>query len=90
MTKVALKFGACGFPAGGFLLFLDDDVVAYLYAPIVGSRVVSGFLGYDAKHQKLPPGTALQLLVMKRCFDNEDLKLFDFPEGDGEALLDFA
>lgn len=69
--------------AVGFLLLLEGEVAAYLYAPIKQGRVVYGFLGFDSKYRSLSPGTVLQMLIMEWCFAQSSLKTFDFTEGEG-------
>ncbi len=74
----------------GFLLFLDNQLVAYLYTPFDQGRVIYGFLGFDSAHRELSPGTVLQLLAMQWCFEREELSVFDFTEGEGSHKALFS
>jgi CelD/BcsL family acetyltransferase involved in cellulose biosynthesis len=66
-----------------FLLFLKGEPVAYLYLPVVGDTLVYAYLGYDAAHAQLSPGTVLQMAALESLFAEERFRYFDFTEGDG-------
>lgn len=76
--------------ARGYLLFLDDRPVSYLYTPIDDGRVVYAYLGYDPTVSPHSPGTVLQLEAMERLFAEGRYRLFDFTEGDGQHKRQFA
>ena len=66
-----------------FLLFLQNEPVAYLYLPIVRDTLIYAHLGYDPAHAALSPGTVLQLAALELLFAEERFRYFDFTEGDG-------
>lgn len=66
-----------------FLLFLKGEPVAYLYLPVVGDTLVYAYLGYDAAHAQLSPGTVLQMAALESLFAEQRFRYFDFTEGEG-------
>ena len=76
--------------AMGWLLFLDGRPVAYLYAPAEGRTLIYAWLGYDPEHADLSPGTVLQAEAIRQLMDEEEFRLFDFTEGDGQHKRLFA
>lgn len=67
----------------GYLLFHEERPVAYLHCPIHDGVVFYGFLGYDPEYAKWSPGTVLQHLALEQLFQEPDLTMFDFTEGEG-------
>lgn len=65
----------------GYLIFLDDAPVAYLYCPIQEGIVSYAYLGYRAEFGELSPGTVLLWLVMEDLFREGTHRIFDFTEG---------
>lgn len=68
----------------GYVLFLDDAPVSYLYLPIQGERAIYTFLGYDPKAAKLSSGTVLHLLAIKELCASEEVRYLDFTQGEGQ------
>lgn len=66
-----------------FLLFIDSQPAAYLYAPVENHTAIYAYLGYDERHADLSPGTVLQYLVHERLFSDPEVHWFDFTEGEG-------
>jgi len=68
----------------GFILSLGDRPVAYLYCPMYRDSgiLLYSYLGYDPEFEQLSPGTVLQYLTLERLFDEEEIDLFDFLEGE--------
>lgn len=71
--------------ARGYLLFLEDRPVAYLYAPIADATARYEFVGYDPDVAALSPGTVLLLKVLERLFEDPATRYFDFTEGGGDG-----
>ncbi len=67
----------------GFILFLDDKPISYLYLPVDNGRVIYNYLGFDPACAKYSPGTVLQLLALEFLFSENSYRVFDFTEGDG-------
>lgn len=75
----------------GFILFIHDRPVAYLYSPMLpGGIVLYQYVGYDPAFAEWSPGTVLQYVVLERCFRDDALTLFDFTEGEGPQKAFFA
>jgi CelD/BcsL family acetyltransferase involved in cellulose biosynthesis len=70
--------------ARGYILFLCDVPVSYLYLPIEGERAIYAYLGYDPKVAGLSPGTVLHLLAIEDLCDNNVASIFDFTQGGGQ------
>jgi hypothetical protein len=75
---------ACRDSARGFLLFVDQTPIAYLYSPAKDSVLFYDHLGYDADYAKWSPGTVLQYLAFEELFREKRFRVFDFEEGDGQ------
>lgn len=76
--------------ARGWLLYLDGEAIAYLWAPAEGDTLIYAWLGYDPAFADLSPGTVLQLEVMRQLMDERRFLRFDFTEGDGQHKRLFA
>lgn len=76
--------------ARGWLLFVDDRPVAYLYAPAEGAALLYAYLGYDPAFAEFSPGTVLQLEAMRLLMAEGRFRLFDFTEGEGQHKRLFA
>ena len=68
----------------GWLLFVDEQPVAYLWAPAEGLTLIYAYLGYDPDFAEHSPGTVLQLEAMRQLMAEGRFRLFDFTEGDGQ------
>lgn len=73
-----------------YLLFVGKKPVSYLLMPVVGSRVLYAYIGYDPDFRDYSPGTVLQLLALERLFADPALILLDFTEGRGPHKQMFA
>ncbi|MGE0232790.1 MAG: GNAT family N-acetyltransferase [Flavobacteriaceae bacterium] len=69
--------------ARGWLLHLDGEAIAYLWAPADGDTLIYAWLGYDPAFADLSPGIVLQLEVMRQLMEERRFLGFDFTEGDG-------
>lgn len=74
----------------GWLLFLDERPIAYLYAPAQGRTLLYAHLGYRAEFGHLSPGSVLQLEAMRMLLEEGAFSYFDFTEGDGQHKRQFA
>ena len=70
-----------------FLLHAEDQPIAYLSLPVIGSEksptLVYAHLGYDPAWARLSVGTVLQMNALERLFAEQRYFWFDFTEGDG-------
>lgn len=69
--------------ARGYLLFLNDEPIAYVYCPIEDGVVIYLSVGYDPKYREHSPGTVLQYLLLESLFAEKKFRIFDFTEGEG-------
>ena len=74
----------------GWLLFLDERPIAYLYAPAQGRTLLYAHLGYRAAFGHLSPGSVLQFEAMRMLMEEGAFSYFDFTEGDGQHKRQFA
>jgi CelD/BcsL family acetyltransferase involved in cellulose biosynthesis len=65
----------------GYLIFLDGEVIAYLYCPIRDGVVQYAYLGYLLEFTDLSPGTVLLWLAMEALLKEGEHRVFDFTEG---------
>lgn len=73
-----------------YILFHRGEPASYLHLPIDDGCAVYAHLGYEPSLASLSPGTVLQLEALERLFAEEQLRLFDFTEGDGAHKRLFA
>jgi len=76
--------------ARGWLLFIQDRPIAYLWAPAEGLTLIYAYLGYDPDFADHSPGTVLQLEAMRQLMEEGKFRLFDFTEGEGQHKRLFA
>lgn len=74
----------------GWVLFVEDRPVAYLYAPASGDTLVYAYLGHDPAFAHLSPGTVLQAEAFRELMTEGRFTRFDFTEGDGQHKRQFA
>ncbi|MBF0613197.1 MAG: GNAT family N-acetyltransferase [Magnetococcales bacterium] len=76
--------------AWGFLLFHEEEPVAYLYCPQEDGVLLYHYVGHDASLAAWSPGTVLHYLALQRLFAEPTALWFDFTEGEGEHKRLFA
>jgi CelD/BcsL family acetyltransferase involved in cellulose biosynthesis len=74
----------------GFLLFLEERPVAYLYIPLVKGVGEYAFLGYDPDLAEHSPGTVLLYLAIQHLFGERKLKYFNFGYGANQTKEVFS
>lgn len=74
----------------GWVMFLDERPISYLYAPAEGDTLLYLYLGYDPEYAALSPGTVLQLEAMRGLMEEGRFALFDFTEGESQHKQMFA
>jgi CelD/BcsL family acetyltransferase involved in cellulose biosynthesis len=68
----------------GYLLFHEEQPIAYLYCPLQENVLLYRNLGYDPEFRQWSPGTVLQYAVLERLFSEGKYRMFDFTEGEGQ------
>jgi CelD/BcsL family acetyltransferase involved in cellulose biosynthesis len=76
--------------AYGFLLFLQERPIAYLFTFCTERIMTYDYLGYDPEAASLSPGVVLQYLVLEKLFSDRNVDIFDFTEGDGQHKATFS
>lgn len=71
--------------ARGFLLFVGEVPVAYLYCPCRDGVYEYQYVGFRPEYGQWSPGTVLLLRVLEHLFADPDAVAFDFTEGAGEG-----
>ncbi len=74
----------------GWILYVHDRPIAYLYAPAEDQVLIYAYLGYDPEYAHLSPGTVLQVEVMRQLFEQDRFRWLDFTEGDGQQKRQFS
>jgi CelD/BcsL family acetyltransferase involved in cellulose biosynthesis len=74
----------------GFLLFLDERPVAYLYVPILEGVAEYAFLGYDPDVAEHSPGSVLLYLAIQHLFAEQSFKYFNFGYGVSQTKSVFS
>lgn len=65
----------------GYMLFLSEKPIAYVYAPCFPGTLLYQLIGYDPSYQKYSPGTVLLYLLIQRLFSEQEFEYMDFGEG---------
>jgi CelD/BcsL family acetyltransferase involved in cellulose biosynthesis len=89
-SKAEMMHAAARDEACGWLLFVDNEPVSYLYAPADGGTLIYAYLGYDPDWAGHSPGTVLQVEAMRQIIEEGRFRRFDFTEGDGQHKRQFA
>jgi hypothetical protein len=76
--------------ARGYILFLDEQSIAYMFCPIVETVLIYQYVGYDPEYRHLSPGMVLQYLVLEKLMSQGGIAMFDFTEGEGQHKQLFA
>ena len=74
----------------GFILFHNDQPVAYLYCPVSNGVLIYAFLGYNPEYMRFSVGTILQWLALEYLFEERCFSFFDFTEGQSDHKKLFA
>ncbi|MGG7054713.1 GNAT family N-acetyltransferase [Nitrosomonas sp. ANs5] len=74
----------------GYILFYQQKPIAYIYCPIHAGVVLYEYVGHDPEYQRWSPGTLLQYFALQSLFAADDVKIFDFTEGEGAHKAFFA
>ncbi len=69
--------------ARGYILFADQQPIAYLLCPVRDGVLFYRYLGYDPEFKNWSPGTVLQYLVLEHLFSQGSFRMFDFTDGEG-------
>jgi hypothetical protein len=76
--------------AWGWILFVDDRPVAYLWCPEADGIVRYEHVGHDPEWNEWSPGSVLHLAAMRDLFAAGTLAQFDFTEGEGQHKRQLA
>ncbi len=71
--------------ASGFVLFIGETPVAYLYCPCAKGVYEYQYVGFRPDYSRWSPGTVLLLMVFEALFADPEATAFDFTEGAGEG-----
>ncbi len=75
----------------GYVLYINDEPVAYNYCPIYGDGILLYDLsGYIPESNRYSPGTVLQAHIIERSFADDAIKIYDLCEGEGRHKEQFA
>jgi CelD/BcsL family acetyltransferase involved in cellulose biosynthesis len=88
-TEFVERVHAAG-AARGYVLFAGSAPVAFLFTPIDDGRAVYTSLGYDPAYARWSPGAVLQYFAIASMFDDPDVAILDFAEGEGQHKATFA
>jgi hypothetical protein len=76
--------------AFGWLLFVADQPIAYLYCPMEGGDVRYDYVGHDPAWGDGSPGGVLHLHAFRDLFADPAARRFDFTEGEGQHKRQFS
>jgi CelD/BcsL family acetyltransferase involved in cellulose biosynthesis len=74
----------------GYLLMKAGRAAAYVLCYCRGGIATYDFVGFDPDLGELSPGAVLQYLLLESLFDDPDIAVFDFTEGEGSQKQLFA
>ncbi len=81
---------AQGRSARGYLLLRQGAPVAYMYTQVHRQIALYTYLGYDPAFAMWSPGAVLQYFALHCMFEDPDIALLDFAEGEGQHKAVFA
>ncbi|WP_294321974.1 GNAT family N-acetyltransferase [uncultured Sphingomonas sp.] len=76
--------------AFGWLLFVGDSPIAYLYCPMTAGDVRYDYVGHDPAWSDWSPGSVLHMEAFRTLFAEPAAERFDFTEGEGQHKRQFA
>jgi Acetyltransferase (GNAT) domain len=65
----------------GYILFLAEKPIAYVYAICFPEILLYQIVGYDAAYKEYSPGTVLLYLLIEKLFNESLFRYMDFGEG---------
>lgn len=68
----------------GYLLYRDDQPVAYMYCPVDDGVLLYQYLGYDPQYFKWSVGSILHWYAFEDMFKEGCFSYFDFTEGQSD------
>lgn len=74
----------------GYLLFANEEPVAYVLCFCRDGIATYDYVGFDPSAQTMSPGTVLQYLMLESMFSERRIAIFDFTEGEGLQKEFFA
>jgi hypothetical protein len=74
----------------GYILFLHGNAVAFEFCRCRNGIVSYDHVGYHPEGKALSAGIVLQYVVLQSLFAQEDVRLLDFTEGEGEHKRFFS
>jgi CelD/BcsL family acetyltransferase involved in cellulose biosynthesis len=66
----------------GYVLYLNQQPIAYYYCFAIGDVLVSSKIGYDPEFAQLSPGVVLFHLILENLFGGDRFRQFDFGRGE--------
>ncbi len=88
--RTAMAARAAAGAAYGWLLFVQDRPIAYLYCPREGGDVRYDYVGHDPAWSDWSPGSILHAEAFADLFADPLALRFDFTEGEGQHKRQFA
>jgi len=76
--------------AFGWLLFVGETPIAYLYCPMSAGDVRYDYVGHDPGWSEWSPGSVLHMEAFRTLFAEPAALRFDFTEGEGQHKRQFA
>ena len=74
----------------GFVLFLQQQPAAYVFSTCSNGVASYDYVGHDPALNALSPGTVLQYKILEYLFEDPDVRIFDFTEGEGDHKAFFS
>jgi len=88
--RAAMQGRATRGEAFGWLLFVGDSPIAYLYCPMAQGDVRYDYVGHDPAWSEWSPGSVLHMEAFRTLFAESAAQRFDFTEGEGQHKRQFA
>lgn len=80
---IRAKERAANHGAYGYILFLHEKAIAYVFCFCTDGIVTYDYVGYDPAVARLSAGSVLQYLILQALFEQTGIRVFDFTEGEG-------
>lgn len=74
----------------GYILFVSEQPVSYIYCPADGNVLSCAYIGYDPDYKKYSVGTLLHWFALEAIFNEKRFEYFDLTDGESNLKSHLA
>ena len=68
----------------GYILYISGKPIAFILGYLVNSTFLHFEIGFDGEYRKLQPGKVLEWLLIKKLYQDHQVKLLDYDTGEND------